>query len=759
MRTRSALLTVGFLAVLLGFVPSHAAADDVLHPGVARLDRPTLITIGVQLTIAGDDDHDAQVTTRFRVQGAPAWRPGLPLFRVHPEDAVGRAVPEQFAGSLFDLAPATTYEIELHATDPDGPVDQTMTVVATTRGLPPAEPQNPAHHPVGTASALQAALDAAQPGDVIDVADGTYTGQFTIHASGTAADSIFVRGASRDATTLDGNGCGSCNVLEVYGSNVVVEDLTLQHAVRAIRFQGAGTTGNVLRRVHIRDVTLGVGSKADQTDFYVCDDVLEGRLAWPKNYFTDNGRHADDDGIALSGSGHVVCHNEISGFGDSFKLAQEGGRAIDFYGNDVLSSYDNGIEFDGSEGNVRAFRNRFSNTFATLSFQPVYGGPDYAIRNVIVNVVNEQLKLHGLGVVPPREPNGVLVYNNTFVSADHALNLQTTATAHHFALANNLFVGPDEAGIKTVDWSAHVDDGTLDYNGWLPDGVFDFDALGTWPAFAAVQASGVLEAHGVLLATPVFASGLAAPSTSSATMLFPDATLAATSNALDRALVLANVNDTFTATAPDLGALERGCPLPIYGVRPPGFDETNEPTGCGGPDGPPPSPPLPTTVETTSLTLRDPATGVRKVAFVADTRKDAIRHRIRPPASGASDDPTLGGATVTVYNAAGSGEKVVVSLPASGWSVRPGGRYLFAGTGPITHVDLATDKFNIKGGGTAWGYLLTAPAQQRIAVQLALGPSSTWCASAAAKNAAGDRPGLFVAARKTPPPASCPAIP
>jgi hypothetical protein len=40
------------------------------------------------------------------------------------------------------------------------------------------------------------------------------------------------------------------------------------------------------------------------------------------------------------------------------------------------------------------------------------------------------------------------------------------------------------------------------------------------------------------------------------------------------------VNDAFTGAAPDLGALELGCPVPLYGPRPEGIDETNEPLGC-----------------------------------------------------------------------------------------------------------------------------------------------------------------------------------
>lgn len=82
------------------------------------------------------------------------------------------------------------------------------------------------------------------------------------------------------------------------------------------------------------------------------------------------------------------------------KTAQDGARSLDFCGNEVLSAYDNGLELDGSSGNVRALRNRFTNTYATLSFQPIFGGPVYAIHNVIVNVNNEQLKLHALGTVP-----------------------------------------------------------------------------------------------------------------------------------------------------------------------------------------------------------------------------------------------------------------------------------------------------------------------------------------------------------------------
>ncbi len=197
----SARLPALVLAAALAF-PGRARADDVLHPGGVNLDRPTLVTLGVQLLISGDDNHDAQVGVRYRPLGAPDWKPAMTLFRVHPESVVGRTVPEQFAGSIFDLQPATTYEIELHATDPDGPVDQTLTAQATTRGLP-ADPVSPAPKSVAEATSLQAALDAAQPGDVITLADGIYRGTFRyrMRAPGSASRLPSRRATSPAAST------------------------------------------------------------------------------------------------------------------------------------------------------------------------------------------------------------------------------------------------------------------------------------------------------------------------------------------------------------------------------------------------------------------------------------------------------------------------------------------------------------------------------------------------------------------------------
>ena len=207
----------------------YPCPDPVLHADTALLDRPTLMALGVQLPISGDANRDATVSLRYRKVGDVTWKDALPLLRVQPETVPSGdgTIAEQFAGSIFDLRPATDYELELHLVDADGPVDETQLLTATTRALP-ADPVAPNPLAVANATQLAAALAAAAPGDVITLADGVYAGPFELDANGTAANPIVIRGTTRDDTILDGNDCESCNVLEVYGSYVHVEKLTLQ---------------------------------------------------------------------------------------------------------------------------------------------------------------------------------------------------------------------------------------------------------------------------------------------------------------------------------------------------------------------------------------------------------------------------------------------------------------------------------------------------------------------------------------------------
>src|SRR5258708_5985749 len=207
-----------------------------------------------------------------------------------------------------------------------------------------------------------------------------------------------------------------------------------------------------------------------------------------------------------------------------------------------------------------------------LSFQPIFGGPAYAIRNLVFNAAVEQTKLHNATV-------GILVLNNSFVGAAYAFQVLDNTTPHEVVVENNVWMGPSPAPAgRTVNWDQPLDPQTytVDSNGWYPDGAFHFGTGATgnnYASFAAVQAGGLYEAHGRVLGASIFASGLSAPPSYKTAVLPTDGTLSSGSDAIDHGMAIPNVTDGYRGAAPDLGAQEMGCPVPIYGVRPEGIDE------------------------------------------------------------------------------------------------------------------------------------------------------------------------------------------
>ncbi|MEU9123791.1 hypothetical protein AB0C96_28680 [Streptomyces sp. NPDC048506] len=73
---------------------------------------------------------------------------------------------------------------------------------ATTGSAPPAAPTRVVD--LSTAAQLKDALAAARPGDRIQLADGTYHGNFTTAAAGTASSRITLTGSSQAVLTTSG---------------------------------------------------------------------------------------------------------------------------------------------------------------------------------------------------------------------------------------------------------------------------------------------------------------------------------------------------------------------------------------------------------------------------------------------------------------------------------------------------------------------------------------------------------------------------
>lgn len=185
------------------------------------------------------------------------------------------------------------------------------------------------------------------------------------------------------------------------------------------------------------------------------------------------------------------------------------------------------------------------------------------------------------------------------------------------------------------------------------------------------------------------------------------------------------------------------------------------------------------TVGSRVLGMRDGETpGQRWFSWSVRSGLDDPAHQASTPVAGSASDPTAagasgGGAVLTVYNAAGSGESFTVVLPAARWTQQGnpsnGPRYVYAGepgSEPVWKVWIKGTKITVRGGKEAWGYTLDEAQQGRLAVRLTLGTGVTYCADVPARTSGSppssakfDLPGRFQGQLKAPYPTACPPLP
>jgi len=494
------------------------------------------------------------------------------------------------------LQPGTEYEVRLVMDDPDGvaPPPELLTVATRTepgvwqdgreRHVYPADCQDPL--PEDAIRGLDAALEAARPGDILLLHAGVYRGTFAAPLKGEPDRPIVLRAAGDGEAILEGNGHGA-DLLDLDGAeHVHLEGLTLRHARTAIRAgkRGeAGAVGLVVRRCKIHDVISGVFAYSENSrDWFLADNELEGiNPTWYPRPGGGKYMEPSHTGINVYGQGIVVSYNRIARFSDALAIANfdvpvEDLRrhcvAIDFYGNDLSSAQDDCLETDYGCHNVRVYRNRCYNAHTGLSVQPSYGGPIYLVRNEVYGVTALSFKLHNYCC-------GLEVYHNTTCSAGDGLHSFNRWQNGHFR--NNLILGgdpvPDERGnlpnVRAISTGTITPYSTLDYDGYRRNGPgrfilwYDGHKQSSYDTLAEFAAGAGHEAHGVMVDYDAFEQ--ASPPKRGVTTSPDqwDLRLRPRSAAVDRGCVLPNVNDGHTGTAPDLGCHELGSDPPHYGPR------------------------------------------------------------------------------------------------------------------------------------------------------------------------------------------------
>jgi len=568
--------------LLLCAAPNWAGNESV--PGALEPELPTLHCLGFRWLIAGDDNGNALVSTRYRRAGESDWRPAMPFFRVESAAMEERKPPAgvtMHAGSIFNLTPDTTYEVELELRDPDGGSETRQLTVRTWKEpeapaplrtlhvAPPDASQKPASTS-GAGSAgdpfrgIAAADAAAQPGDLMLLDAGAYPGPVTFTKSGTEEAPILWQAAGDGEVVIEGPEDGraaSASGLK----HVIFEGLTIRNATGGMNLTHSSSV--TVRRCHFLQVHSGIQADGQQEHLFISDNVFEGLCRWGEKPTTE------DRAVELSGMGHVVAYNRISGFKDGIDTRPPYPvRAVDIHNNDISECVDDGIELDYSEENTRAYQNRLTNCTMGISFQPVRGGPAYAVRNVLYNIGLESFKLHLSPPGPGRMTSGGVILQNTVVKTNVPVRVWSNeGPAHHYYLRNNLLVGGEAP--YAIELTCPIEESDWDYDAYV-GGPFARFARWNGKTYASLdefQAAAGEEKHGLVLpwSGDLFASGVARPT--DLAEQYPttvnDLRLGPRSPAIDRGVVLPSISDGYRGQAPDLGAVEEGDPLPHYGPR------------------------------------------------------------------------------------------------------------------------------------------------------------------------------------------------
>jgi hypothetical protein len=341
----------------------------------------TLVSLGFEWRVDGDDNRNASVAVSYRKKGEPAWKDGLPLLRIGNErineNALQYMTPNGFAGSIFELDPDTLYEARFVMSDPDGISGKAETIVSVrTRAEPIPAPGGKVYHVyppeykgqrqepgfTGLLGAYYTGSSSSdnfntypprvQPGDTILVHAGLYkddryrygaglgtvsSGTYFLTQSGTAEKPIVIKAAGDGEAIFDGD--GAYNLFNVMAANYnYFEGLTIRNTDLA--FQAglkniAGSSGLTIKKCRFENVGRAIytdwsGSK----NYYIADNVMSGRFnpnylmgftgrTW-QNLPEFNPRLVSEYAVKVYGSGHVVAYNSIANFHDGVDVASYG---------------------------------------------------------------------------------------------------------------------------------------------------------------------------------------------------------------------------------------------------------------------------------------------------------------------------------------------------------------------------------------------------------------------------------------------------
>ena len=502
-------------------------AQNSTQAGKFHVEHPTLLNLGFEWAIDGDENRNATVEVRFRKAGTAEWRPALPLLRIGGERVyrenyqMSYTVPHGFAGSILNLEPATDYECEFTLRDPDGASGQTQQrVTVATRGEPksyeggrvlhvyPDDHVGPKEEPSfiglkhayygpGRGDWTSVRTRKAQPGDTILVHAGLYRperynyvdplsapfhGYWSLSLKGTAEKPITIKAAGDGEAIFDG--AGNHKLFDVMAtSHHIFEGLTFRNteiAFMAGEKEVMGARNLTIRNCRFEDIGVGVWNESElSSDFYIADNLFLGRedrmrvIGWNQAGSRAAGIYPSHQlrsffAVKVYGPGHVIAHNAIAYFHDAICVTTYGPPYDDPERQaSSIDIYGNDIHLSNDDFIESDGGVHNIRVFENRGVNAAHNG--YSAQPMFGGPVyfyrNLLYHVHGGSAFKfSAVPAGILAYHNTMIAEQTAGGPYSNA---HFR--NNLFLGQDAPDTGVMTWSNATASYSSDYNGFRPN--------------------------------------------------------------------------------------------------------------------------------------------------------------------------------------------------------------------------------------------------------------------------------------------------
>ena len=549
---RKQLWFAGVLFLLCGRPAQTAVAQaDARSGGNGPIAIPTFHCLGLYWSPPGGA-ADKEVQVRYRRQGASPWKEGLPM-RYNPIPKTDEDLTD-YRGSIVNLVPATTYEVQL-----------TLVGTATRTNL--------------NATTWSEDFPA---GETVRVGDRDTPLAITESGTPTAWRVYDGRGATINVRHQH-DACVTVNA-----SNVVLRGFTLRGAgttnlaprriIGAIRIEGGH--GIVIEGCDISDwgrlnPATGFGFDYDAAIFSnsktlkrlivqrsklhhpTCDGSTWYEPKYPTHtmgpqcitLFNTAGNHVIRYNECFSDLEHM--YNDVIGGGSNGSFQGSPGHDSDIHGNLISHCWDDGLEVEGGNRNVRVWDNYISQSMMMIGNAATSIGPLYIWRNVVALSQSRPgagggnfLKM-GYAGSEDWMTGHQYIFHNTLFRSDEWLptgGLGGTRIVKHTVSRNNILHVRSPQNHSASDNKQNADN-NYDYdlyNGQVPQGQ---------------------EAHGIR-GEPIYPPN-AGFDPATRTGQFQ---LAPNSPGVGAGQPIPNFSDGHSGKAPDIGAHQRGAPPMRYGV-------------------------------------------------------------------------------------------------------------------------------------------------------------------------------------------------